>query len=359
MVKSRRLGVALAALALVSACGDGRKAEGDAATGAAGGRGSDQIRIVGSATVYPFTTAVAEQFAQRFPRFKAPIVEATGTGGGIKLFCDNKGADAPDITNASRRMKASEFEQCRANGVGDIVEIQIGNDGLVLARARSGPDFPLTKREVYLALAAEPFGKPQTAKLWRDVNPSLPADSIEVIGPPPTSGTRDSFNEMFMEVGCDSEPAMKELKASDPDRHKVVCTKIREDGAFVEQGAYNLVVQRLTSNPKVIGIFGFDYLDQNRDKIKAVSIEGVEPTYEAIASGAYPGARPLFIYVRADRAREKPGLKEFLQVYASDATWGPGGTLSAIGLTPSPDEVRAAAAAAARNLTPLDPSTLG
>jgi phosphate transport system substrate-binding protein len=342
------------ALAACSSGGGGESQAGGAApTGAAG-----QIRVVGSSTVYPYTTAVAEQFKLRFGQFPAPIVESTGTGGGIKLFCEGKGANAPDMVNASRRMKASEYELCRANGV-EVIEIQVGLDGLALARARNGPDFGLTEKEVYAALAAEPFGGAQTARTWRDVNPALPADRIEVLGPPPTSGTRDSLNELILENGCDADPAMLALKTSDPDRHKQICTGVREDGMFVEAGENdNLIVQKLAANPRAIGVFGFSYLEDNLDKLKPVPIEGVDPTYETIASGGYPGARALFVYARADRARTKPGLKEFLAAYASDAAWGPDGYLAQRGLVTSPPEVRTAAAAAARNLTPLDAAAL-
>ncbi len=350
---ARRVGraVALAALSLFAACGDGRKGE--------GGSGSIQIRIVGSSTVYPYTAAVAEQFRLRYPQFPAPIIESTGTGGGIKLFCDGKGTNAPDVANASRRMKASEFAQCAANGIGEVIEIQVGMDGLTLARARSGPDFGLSERDIYSALAATPFGRPQTARTWKDVNPALPATRIEVIGPPPTSGTRDSFNEMFMEDGCLTEPAMKELKATDEGRFKAVCAAVREDGMFVEGGENdNLIVQKLSGNPNAVGVFGFSYLEDNLDRVKPVTINGVEPTFETIGAGQYPGARAMYIYVRADRARSKPGLKQFLAAYATEAAWGPDGYLEARGLTPSPDAVRAANAKVARELIPLDPAQL-
>jgi phosphate transport system substrate-binding protein len=333
---------------------DGSTTAAAAATGAGG-----QIRVVGSSTVYPYTTAVAEQFKLRFAQFAAPIVESTGTGGGIKLFCEGKGANAPDMVNASRRMKATEYETCKANGIEEVIEIQVGLDGLALARGRNGPDFELSEREIYAALAAEPFGKPQTARTWRDINPALPADRIEVLGPPPTSGTRDSLNELILEDGCNTDPAMVELKKTDADRHKQVCTAIREDGMFVEAGENdNLIVQKLAANPKAIGIFGFGYVEDNLDKVKPVTIEGVTPTFETIASFQYPGARALYVYVRGDRARSKPGLKEFLTAYSSDTAWGPDGYLAQRGLVASPQDVRTAAANAARNLTPVEASAL-
>lgn len=354
--------IAVGALAL-AACnsggGDKAASGGEGATTAAA-RGADgQIRVVGSSTVYPYTTAVAEQFKLRFTQFPAPIVESTGTGGGIKLFCEGKGANAPDMVNASRRMKASEFELCKGNGIGEVIEIQVGLDGLALARARTGPDFELSEKEIYTALAAEPFGRAQTARTWRDVSAALPADRIEVLGPPPTSGTRDSLNELILENGCDADPAMAELKKTDSDRHKQICTAIREDGAFVEAGENdNLIVQKLAANPKAIGVFGFSYLEDNLDKLKPVTIEGVVPTYETISTFKYPGARALYIYVRGDRAQSKPGMREFLNLYASDSAWGPEGFLAQRGLVASPPEVRAAAGEAARNLTPLDASAL-
>jgi phosphate transport system substrate-binding protein len=350
--------VAAGALALAGCNSGASDSQESGAAGAPLRGAAGQIRVVGSSTVYPYTTAVAEQFKLRFGQFPAPIVESTGTGGGIKLFCEGKGANAPDMVNASRRMKASEYELCRANGV-EVIEIQVGLDGLALARARNGPDFGLTEKEVYAALAAEPFGRAQASRTWQDINPALPADRIEVLGPPPTSGTRDSLNELVLENGCDADPAMLALKKSDPDRHKQVCTGVREDGRFIEAGENdNLIVQKLAANPKAIGVFGFSYLEDNLDKLKPVPIEGVDPTYETIASGSYPGARALYVYARADRARTKPGLKEFLAAYASDAAWGPDGYLAQRGLVTSPPEARLAAAAAARNLTPVDASAL-
>ncbi len=320
---------------------------------------ADQIRVVGSSTVYPYTTAVAEQFKLRYSHFSAPIVESTGTGGGIKLFCEGRGNNAPDMVNASRRMKPSEYELCARNGISNIIEIKVGLDGLALARARNGPDFDLSERDVYAAVAATPFGRPQTARAWRDVNPALPDIRIEVLGPPPTSGTRDSFNELILERGCDSDPAMRALKESDPDRHKKVCTAIREDGVFVETGENdNLIVQKLVANPRAVGVFGFSYVEDNLDRLKPVRIEGVMPTRETIARFQYPGARAMYVYVRGDRARAKPGLKEFLATYANDAAWGPDGFLAMRGMVPATDEVRAEQARVARALTPLDPEAL-
>ncbi len=332
-----------------------------AATAMAAGQAQarTQIRVVGSSTVYPFTTAVAEQFARANSQFRPPIVESTGTGGGIKLFCAGIGAAHPDIANASRRMKASEAKACAENGVTNIVEIQIGNDGLALARAKSGAAMALTPADIYAALAANPWGKPNKARTWKDVNPKLPATKIEVLGPPPTSGTRDAFNELFMDAGCNTKPAMAALKKSDEAKHKTICTKIREDGAFVEAGENdNLIVQKLVANPNALGIFGYSYLEENLDKLKGMSINGVQPTYATISSYQYPGARPLFIYVKGQHMRAVRGLKEFLGEYTKESTWGPNGYLVRRGLVASPDNVRPQQAKIAAGLTPLNVASL-
>ncbi|MCG2841024.1 substrate-binding domain-containing protein [Sandaracinobacter sp. RS1-74] len=313
-----------------------------------------QIRIVGSSTVFPFTTAVAENFSRNNPEYLAPIVEATGTGGGIKLFCAGLGSRFPDVVNASRRMKASELRDCARNGAVHVVEIQVGIDGVVLAQGKGGAAFDLSLRDVYAALAAEPFGRPQTAKTWKDVNPALPAVRIEVIGPPPTSGTRDAFNELYMEPGCDTDPAMRELKKADSARHKTVCNKIREDGAYVEAGENdNLIVQKLAANPQSVGVLGFSFLERNLDTIRDVPIDGVMASYETISDFTYPAARPLFIYVKAQHVKAIRGLREFLDEYTSERAWGPGGYLQRRGLVPSPDSVREANRARAETLAPL------
>lgn len=301
-----------------------------------------QIRVVGSSTVFPFTTAVAENFNRSQPEFSAPIVESTGTGGGIKLLCAGVGSRFPDIANASRRMKASELRDCASNGVTKVIEVQVGIDGLVLAQGKSGQPINLSLRDVYLALAEKPFGKPQTAKTWKDVNPALPAIRIEVIGPPPTSGTRDSFNELYMEAGCLTEPAMKALKKSDEHQFKLICTKIREDGGFVEAGENdNLIVQKLASNPMAIGAFGFSFLEANLDTLRDVEVDGIPANYETISNQSYPAARPLFIYVKAQHVPAIRGLHEFLEEYTSERAWGPDGYLRRRGLVASPAEIRA------------------
>ena len=313
-----------------------------------------QIRIVGSSTVFPFTTAVSENFSRNNPEYLAPIVEATGTGGGIKLFCAGLGSRFPDVVNASRRMKESELHDCAKNGATSVVEIQVGIDGVVLAQGKGGPVFDLTLRDVYAALAAEPFGRKQTARTWKDVNPALPDVRIQVIGPPPTSGTRDAFNELYMEAGCNADPEMKALKKTDEGRHKGICNKIREDGVYVEAGENdNLIVQKLAANPQSIGVLGFSFLERNLDTIRDVPIDGVMATYETISDFSYPAARPLFIYVKAQHVKAIRGLREFLDEYVSERAWGPGGYLQRRGLVPSPEKVREENRARAVALSPL------
>ncbi|MBB6191843.1 phosphate transport system substrate-binding protein [Sphingobium wenxiniae] len=330
---------------------------GDQGGGGAGGT-RDQIRAVGSSTVYPFATAVAELFVQGNPGMKSPIIESTGTGGGMKLFCAGVGAQYPDIADASRRMKKAEFEMCQQNGVKDIVEIQIGVDGLAFAESSKGPGFKLTPRIVYEALAANPYGKgPNKAQSWKDVDPSLPAIPISVFGPPSTSGTRDSLAELILEKGCQSDEAMKALKEKNEDEYKATCTRIREDGKYVDSGENdNLIVQKLGANPNALGIFGFSFLEENKDTLKDVPINGVEATYEMVSTGQYPGARPLYIYVKKAHMQAVPGLQAYLNAFA--ANWGPDGPLTKRGMVAAPDDVRKASAEAVKSLTVLDGSVL-
>jgi phosphate transport system substrate-binding protein len=334
----RAIALAAAALGLLASCSDSRT----------------QIRIVGSSTVFPFTTAVSENFSRNNPQYLAPIVEATGTGGGIKLFCAGLGSRFPDVANASRRMKSSELADCARNGAAQVVEIKVGIDGVVLAQGKGGKPLNVRLRDVYAALAAEPFGRKQTARTWKDVNPELPPIRIEVIGPPPTSGTRDAFNELYMEAGCDTDPAMQALKQTDEARHKAICNKIREDGAYVEAGENdNLIVQKLGSNPAAIGVLGFSFLERNLDTLRDVAIDGVPANYETISSFRYPAARPLYIYVKAQHVKAIRGLREFLDEYTSDRAWAPGGYLQRRGLVPAPEPVRAENRARATDLTAL------
>jgi phosphate transport system substrate-binding protein len=301
------------------------------------------------------STAVSEQFVRKNPGFKPPIVESTGTGGGMKLFCAGIGAQHPDIEDASRRIKKSELEDCAKNGVKDIVEIQIGIDGIILAESREGSAIKLSPADVYKALAARPYGKEQTAKSWKDVNPALPAIAIRVYGPPPTSGTRDAFSELIMEKGCNADPAMVALKKSNEDEYKSICTGMREDGAFVEAGENdNLIVQKLIANPDALGIFGYSFLEENAAKIRGVPLDNVEPSYDQIASFGYPGARPLYIYVKSAHLKVVPGLQQFVAEYAT--AWNKDGYLARRGLIAAPDDVRAKNLEIATKMTPMDPA---
>lgn len=330
-----------------------------AACGSQGGGGDtrDSIRAVGSSTVFPFAKAVAESLTRSNPQIKSPIIESTGTGGGIKLFCSGVGAATPDIANASRRMKPDEFADCKANGVTEIVELQIGFDGLAFAAAKSAPPMKLTHEIVYKALAANPYGKPQTAKTWRDVDPSLPAIPILAYGPPSTSGTRDSLKELVLIKGCEADPAMQALKSSNEDQFEKICTEVRSDGAYVDQGEQdNLIVQKIENNPRSIGIFGYSYLNENRDRLQAFPMNGVMPTEENIASLKYPDARAMFIYIKKAHLEAIPGLKDYVAEWSKQ--WVVGGSLAKLGLIPSPPAVMAANEKIASEYTLLDGSQL-
>ena len=307
----------------------------------------DTISIVGSSTVYPFATVVAEKFGKT-TRFKTPKIESTGSGGGFKLFCGGVGVNYPDITNASRAVKSSELKKCMGNGVKEIVEIKIGYDGIVLANSKKATPLKLTRRDIFLALAKnvpDPSNPekliPNPYKTWKDVNPALPATSIEILGPPPTSGTRDAFVELAMEGGGKTFPFIRAMKKKDKKRYKKLCHTIREDGAYIEAGENdNLIVQKLQSNPSAVGIFGFSFLDQNSDVIQGSTIEGQEPTFEAIADGKYPISRPLFFYVKKAHVDVIPGIREYLDEFTSEKAWGPDGYLADKGMIPMPDEER-------------------
>jgi phosphate transport system substrate-binding protein len=323
-----------------------------AACGGAGEGTRDSIRVVGSSTVYPFAKLVAENFSRSNTQFAAPIIESTGTGGGMNLFCAGIGANTPDIANASRRMKAGEFEDCQKNGVTEITEIQIGYDGLALASAQGGITMNLTPEIVYRALAANPFGEAQTARTWRDVDPSLPDVPILVYGPPSTSGTRDSFEELVLLVGCETNAEMKALKETDEERHDQICTGVRSDGVYVDQGEQdNLIVQKIEGNPNAVGVFGYSYLEENADKVQGLPMNGVAPTYDSISSGEYPGARAMFIYVKKAHLDAIQGLRDFVAEWAR--SWGRDGPLTAIGLVANPDDVAARSQAAATEFPTL------
>jgi len=317
----------------------------------------DQIRIVGSSTVFPFATAVAEQFG-RAGKFKTPIVESTGSGGGIKLFCAGVGVEHPDITNSSRRLKQSEMDTCKQNGVKDIVEIKIGFDGIVLANSKQSKPFGLTKEQIFRALAKQvPVDGKLVAnpyKAWSDIDPSLPKLKIEVLGPPPTSGTRDAFLELAMEGGAKAVPMLAELEKSDKDKFVEIAHSLREDGAYVEAGENdNLIVQKLEANPKALGIFGYSFLDQNADKLQAAKVGGVEPTFDEIASGKYGISRSLYVYLKKAHVGVVPGLKEYVGEFTSARAAGPEGYLADKGLIPLPDAERKQSESVASSLTPL------
>ncbi len=307
--------------------------------------------------MFPFAKAVSEAFVRSNPEFRSPIIESTGTGGGMKLFCAGVGADTPDMTNASRRMKASEFADCQTNGVTDIIEMQVGLDGIAFASAKGGITMNLTPKQVYEALAASPYGEEQTAKTWSDVDPSLPNQPILVYGPPSTSGTRDALKELILEAGCKTNGDMAALKETDEDRYDQLCTEVRSDGAYVDQGEQdNLIVQKIEGNPNAVGVFGYSYLEENADKVQGLNMNGVAPTYENISSFEYPGARPLFVYVKKAHLDAIPGLKEYLAQWTT--MWAKDGDLAKIGLVASPDDVMAANQKAATEYTTLDGSQL-
>ena len=318
-----------------------------------------QMRAVGSSTVYPFAKAVAERVARANPRLGTPIIESTGTGAGMKLFCAGVGERFPDIENASRRMKASEAKQCAANGVTKITEIQVGLDGLAAATAKSSALNGLTQRDIYLAIAKTPFGKPNKAKTWRDVNAKLPAIPIRVYGPPTTSGTRDSLNELILTPPCEANPSMAAMKKSNEAKFKAICTGIRSDGAYIEAGENdNLIVQKLAANPNTVGFFGYSFLEENTSRLKGISINGVAPTYQSISSFKYPGARPLYIYVKNAHAGAIPAVRAFVAEFTKESAFGPKGYLLRAGLIAAPTPVRARSQAAARTLAPLNLASL-
>jgi phosphate transport system substrate-binding protein len=318
----------------------------------------DQIRIVGSSTVYPFTTAVAENFGKA-TGMKTPVVESTGTGGGFKLFCAGVGEDHPDFTNASRAIKKSEFETCQKNGVTEIVEIKVGFDGLTVANAAAGPEASFTKQQIFLALAKQVPDKDgklidNPFTMWNEIDPSLPAEQIEVLGPPPTSGTRDSFAELVMEKGAESIESMAALKKADAKAFEAMWKTMRTDGKYVEAGENdNLIVQKLEANPKAFGVFGFSFLEANEGKIKGAKIEGEVPSFESVSSGTYKVARPLFVYVKKQHLGTIPGMAEFVAEYTSSKALGEDGYLADKGLIPLPSDQVESSAAAAKDMVIL------
>ena len=320
----------------------------------------DHISIVGSSTVYPFATVVAEQFGKT-TSFKTPKIESTGSGGGLKLFCAGVGVEHPDVTNASRAIKKSEYDKCMKNGVKEIIEVKIGYDGIVVANSKKTSPLKLTRKDIFLALAKDvpnPDGSetliPNPYKTWKDVNPGLPNVKIEVLGPPPTSGTRDAFVELAMEGGAKKFAFIKAMKKQDKKKYKAVCHTVREDGAYVEAGENdNLIVQKLDANPNALGIFGFSFLDQNTDIIQGSFVDGVQPTFDAIADGQYPVSRPLFFYVKKAHVGVIPGIQEYLNEFTSEKAWGPDGYLAEKGMIPMPDQERKEFQSNVKALKPL------
>lgn len=305
----------------------------------------EEIRAAGSSTVYPFVTIAAEEFGKN-GKFKTPIVESTGTGGGFKLFCTGTGDDTSDLANASRSIKESEVELCKKNGVTAFTEIKIGYDGIVLTHSSKTSNYNLSRRDIFLALARQ---VPQNGKMvnnfytkWKEINPALPDAAIEVYGPPPTSGTRDAFVELVMDKGCDAVPEIVSTYPDEKERHKA-CGALREDGKFIEAGENdNLIVQKLAHNVSALGIFGYSYLEENSETIKGASVEGIEPTAENIHSGKYSISRPLFVYVKNAHIGKIPGIKEFITELTSDAALEENGYLAAKGLIPLSEEERKA-----------------
>jgi len=342
----------LAALATVAVVGDAAA--------------RDQIRIVGSSTVYPFATTVAEQFGKS-SEYKTPVVESTGSGGGLKLFCSGVGVEYPDITNASRRIKKSEVAKCHKNGVTGITEVKVGYDGIVMANSKESPVMKVTRKQIFLALAKDVPGKDgkliaNPYKTWADVDASLPNVKIEVLGPPPTSGTRDAFAELALEGGCKTFPQIKAIKKGDAKMgikknkkaYKAICHSIREDGAYVEAGENDvLIVRKLEANPNAFGVFGYSFLDQNADKVQGSLIENKEPTFENIADGSYPVSRPLYFYVKNAHVGTVPGIKQYLAEFTADKAWGDEGYLTDKGLIPMPEDERNKFKADAKTLNNL------
>ena len=345
----KKLAIVCTSVLALTGCND------QASSGQGGSR--DQIKIVGSSTVFPFAKAVAEQFQNLDPSYKTPVLESTGTGGGMELFCNGVGPNTPDIVNASRRMKKSEYDRCQQNGVKNISEFIVGIDGIAIAESNQGKKFALTTKQIYEAIAANPYGKPNTSVTWSDIDASLPAIKIHIYGPPSTSGTRDALEELIMEPGCKTDAAVTAMKTSDEKKYDAVCHEIRTDGAYVDAGENdNLIIQKLAANPDSLGIFGYSYLEANLDKVHGIPIGGVAPTYDAISGGSYPGARPLYIYVKGEHVGVIPNIKQYVAEFLKAG--GSDGYLKKDGLITSPDAVREKMIAAVDTMPPLGGSEL-
>ena len=315
----------------------------------------DQIRIVGSSTVYPFATVVAEKFGIS-TKFKTPVVESTGSGGGLKIFCQGIGPSHVDITNTSRRIKAKEIKKCSENGITDITEVKIGYDGIVIANSKNSQQMKIDRKHIWLALGKNVMvdGKiiPNPHKTWKDIDPSLPDHKIEVLGPPPTSGTRDAFAELGLQGGCTKFSFIENIKKTDKKTFKKLCHTVREDGAYIEAGENdNLIIAKLEENPKAFGVFGYSFLDQNKDKLQGSIVEGSSPTFENISSGKYPVSRSLYFYIKNAHVGRIPGISEYIAEFTSEKSFGTGGYLQEKGLIPAPDAERAKVRANALDLS--------
>jgi len=327
--------------------------------GASSATARENVEVVGSSTVYPFATVVAERYGRASGK-PTPKIESTGSGGGMKLFCSGLGTNYPDVTNASRRIKKSEFNKCQANGVKEIIEVQIGYDGIVIANSINAELVKISRKDIFLALAAKVPGKvdgelidnPYTT--WKQVNPDLPDSEIEVLGPPPTSGTRDAFAELALEGGCKQFAWIKALKKKDKSAYKALCHTVREDGHYIEVGENdNLIVQKLQANPSALGVFGFSFLDQNADKVQGAFVESVEPTFETIADKSYPISRPLYFYAKKAHVEVVPGIIGYLNEFTTERAWGDDGYLAEKGMIPLPEASRKALATSVRALVPM------
>ena len=315
------------------------------------------ILVAGSSTVFPFTQAVAEQFHGRNAQLPTPVVQSTGTGPGFELFCAGTGGNHPDVVGASRRMRAAEMQECRSNGIANVTELQIGIDGIAFVQSPSAPPIRLSRRQIYEALAANPYGRPNTIRRWKEINSAFPDIPILFYGPPAEDGTRDALAELILIPGCESDPAMRRMRDEDERRFREICTTVRSDGVYVASGEDDQrTAVQLIVNPGAIGIFGYGYLERERERLRGIAIEGVVPDNETIGSGRYSGARPLYIYVKADQVERVQGLRAFLTEYAGAI--GPNGYLARRGLIASPEPVRTAATQAASALTPLNPANL-
>ena len=319
----------------------------------------ESVEVVGSSTVYPFSTVVAERYG-RSTGNPTPKIESTGSGGGMKLFCSGVGTNYPDITNSSRRIKMSEFKKCQSNGVKDIIEVQVGYDGIVIANSVDAAPMNLTRKDIFLALAEKVPGANDRELIdnpystWKQINSSLPDTQIEVLGPPPTSGTRDAFAELALEGGCKKIDWIAAIKKTDKNKYKAICHTVREDGRYIEAGENdNLIVQKLEANPTALGVFGFSFLDQNADKVQGAQIEAIEPTFESIADKSYPISRPLYFYVKKAHVGVVPGIMGYLKEFTSERAWSEEGYLADKGMIPLPTKMRMDMASNTISLVPM------